>query len=539
MVTVMTTQEKSLITELQGIPPIKRAQVAVTGHRWNTIVGPPSILQLIVKECPAIRSLPKNELNIHALQHTVVTSRADLDYIVGDSTLLSRPLSLTFTLWGMDDPRAHYTTWGDMLRAICSQALSRPLDITHVVDQLSSKLRSFPQLDVKSIGPCSHLSYLTNVLKSAGRTVSVADDHPPSTPPKQLPGRIAIVGMAGRGPGSDNVEEFWNVIMSKLDLCEEIPEDRFNLSEFYRSKHDSGCTTTTKFGCFMDKPGHFDNRFFHISPREALLMDPGHRQFLMTTYEALEMAGYSDGATRAVDPARIATFFGQCNDDWHDVSHHTLGCDAYTLQGVQRAFGAGRIAFQFKWEGPTYSLDSACASTASSIHLACTSLLAKETDMAVAGAANVVGYPHSWTSLSKSGVLSDTGNCKTFRDDADGYCRADFVGTVVLKRLEDAIAHNDNILAVVAASGRNHSGNSSSITTSDAKAQEKLYRKMMHNARVSPNDISYVEMHGTGTKVGDPAEMGALASLFSHRRTPKPVVVGGVKANVGHSESVS
>ncbi|QPC76873.1 hypothetical protein HYE68_007625 [Fusarium pseudograminearum] len=522
-----------------GIPPIKRAQVAVTGHRWNTIVGPPSILQLIVKECPAIRSLPKNELNIHALQHTVVTSRADLDYIVGDSTLLSRPLSLTFTLWGMDDPRAHYTTWGDMLRAICSQALSRPLDITHVVDQLSFKLRSVPQLDVKSIGPCSHLSYLTNVLKSAGRTVSVADDHPPSTPPKQLPGRIAIVGMAGRGPGSDNVEEFWNVIMSKLDLCEEIPEDRFNLSEFYRSKHDSGCTTTTKYGCFMDKPGHFDNRFFHISPREALLMDPGHRQFLMTTYEALEMAGYSDGTTRAVDPARIATFFGQCNDDWHDVSHHTLGCDAYTLQGVQRAFGAGRIAFQFKWEGPTYSLDSACASTASSIHLACTSLLAKETDMAVAGAANVVGYPHSWTSLSKSGVLSDTGNCKTFRDDADGYCRADFVGTVVLKRLEDAIAHNDNILAVVAASGRNHSGNSSSITTSDAKAQEKLYRKMMHNARVSPNDISYVEMHGTGTKVGDPAEMGALASLFSHRRTPKPVVVGGVKANVGHSESAA
>ncbi|RFN53982.1 non-reducing polyketide synthase [Fusarium flagelliforme] len=522
-----------------GIPPIKRAQVAVTGHRWNTIVGPPSILQLVVKECPAIRSLPKNELNIHALQHTVVTSQADLDYIVGDSTLLSQPLPSHFTLWGMDDPRADYTNWGDMLRAICSQALSRPLDIKHVVHQLSSKLRSFPQLHVKPIGPCSHLSYLTSVLKSAGRTVSIADDHPPSTPPKVLPGRIAIVGMAGRGPGSDNVEEFWNVIMSKLDLCEEIPEDRFKLTEFFRSKHDSGCTTTTKFGCFMNKPGHFDNRFFHISPREALLMDPGHRQFLMTTYEALESAGYSDGGTRDVDPARIATFFGQCNDDWHDVSHHTLGCDAYTLQGVQRAFGAGRVAFQFKWEGPTYSLDSACASTASSIHLACTSLLAKETDMAVAGAANVVGYPHSWTSLSKSGVLSDTGNCKTFRDDADGYCRADFVGTVVLKRLEDAIAHNDNILAVVAASGRNHSGNSSSITTSDAEAQERLFRKMMQNARVSPNDISYVEMHGTGTKVGDPAEMGALASLFAHRRAAKPVVVGGVKANVGHSESAA
>lgn len=167
-----------------------------------------------------------------------------------------------------------------------------------------------------------------------------------------------------------------------------------------------------------------------------------------------------------------------------------------------RIVGAGRIAFHFKWEGPTYSLDSACASSASATHLACMSLLTKDIDMAVVGAANVVGYPHSWTSLSKSGVLSDTGNCKTYRDDADGYCRADFVGSIVLKRLEDAVAQNDNILAVVAGSGRNHSGNSTSITTSDAGAQERLFRKIMHNARVSPDDISYVEMHGTGTQIG-------------------------------------
>lgn len=123
--------------------------------------------------------------------------------------------------------------------------------------------------------------------------------------------------------------------------------------------------------------------------------------------------------------------------------------------------------------------------------------------MAVVGAANIVGYPHSWTSLSKSGVLSNTGNCKPFRDDADGYCRADFVGSVVLKRMEDAIAQNDNILAVVAASGRNHSGNSTSITTSDAGAQERLFRKILRTARVLPEDISYVEMHGTGTQIGE------------------------------------
>lgn len=160
--------------------------------------------------------------------------------------------------------------------------------------------------------------------------------------------------------------------------------------------------------------------------------------------------------------------------------------------------------------------------------------------MAAVGAANILSTPHSFTSLSDSGVLSDTGNCKTFRDDADGYCRGDFVGTVVLKRLEDAVAHNDNILAVVAASGRNHSGNSTSITTSDAHAQERLFRKVMHKAQVSPDDISYIEMHGTGTQIGDPAEMGAVASTFKHRRRDNgPLSVGGVKANIGHSEAAA
>ena len=167
------------------------------------------------------------------------------------------------------------------------------------------------------------------------------------------------------------------------------------------------------------------------------------------------------------------------------------------------------------------------------------SLLTKDIDMAIVGAANILGYPHSWTSLSKSGVLSDTGNCKTYRDDADGYCRGDFVGSVVLKRLEDAVTQNDNILAVLAGSGRNHSGNSTSITTSDAGAQERLFRKIMQSARVSPNDISYVEMHGTGTQIGDPAEMQAVASIFKYRDGNNPLTVGGVKANVGHSEAAS
>ena len=532
-----------------GIPFARRAKVGVIGAGWNTVIGPPSVLQLCINQCSAIRDLAKNPLEIRAIQHTLDISHAEIDYIVGNnSTFLEKLLNCpSHSRWGMDDPAATYASWRDLLSDVCMQVLARPLDITQAVGKLNSKLVGVGAARIIQLGSSSHAPYLSSVLKAAGRDVSIHDHHSifhtDAEDVSLKAGRIAVVGMAGRGPGSDNVDEFWDVMMSKQDLCTNVPKERFDVDQFYCTAHargDKRCKMTTRCGCFMDNPGHFDSRFFHISPREAILMDPAHRHFLMSTYEALEMAGYSDGQTRTTDPNRIAAFFGQCTDDWFQHSHPTLGCDAYTLQGIQRAFGPGRLAWQFKWEGPTYSLDSACAGSTAGIHLACMSLLSKDIDMAVAGAANILSWPHSFTCLSDAGVLSDTGNCKPFRDDADGYCRADFVGAVVLKRLEDAVAHNDKILAVVAASGRNHSGNSTSITTSDVAAQERLFRKVIRNAQASPDDVSYVEMHGTGTQIGDPAEMGAVASTFKHRRrNDGPLTVGSVKANVGHSEAAA
>ncbi|KDN68164.1 putative beta-ketoacyl synthase domain-containing protein [Colletotrichum sublineola] len=537
--------------ESVGIPPLKRAKPGVTGAGWSTIIGPPSVLERFIHECPAMKRVAKNPLKIHALQHTIQLTEADVEFIVGDTTsLLNRPIyAQGSNLWGMDEPDATYVNWGDMLRAICTQVLSRGLDITKVIGKMTAALSTAEMVNVIEMGITSHTSYLLGSLEKTVKVVTLEDEktllQPEHTQQQPAPpvGRIAIVGVSGRGPMCDNISEFWDIIMSKTDTCTEVPKDRFDIDEFYCTEHGRGekkCTMTTKYGCFMNNPGHFDSRFFHISPREAMLMDPCHRQFLMSTYEALEMAGYSNGKTKSTDPNRIATFYGQVTDDWHDQSHPTLGCDAYTLPGVQRAFGPGRVAWQFNWEGPTYALDSACASTTSCVHLACMSLQTGDIDMAVAGAGNILNYPHSFASLSKSGVLSDTGNCKTFRDDADGYCRGDFVGSVVLKRLEDAEADNDKILAVIAGSGRNHSGNSPSITTSDAGAQERLFRKVLRNAHVSASDISYVEMHGTGTQVGDPAEMGAVGNLLKHTpRADGPVPVGGVKANFGHGEGAA
>ena len=329
-----------------GIPSTSQAQVGVTGAGWSTVIGPPSVLQLVINQCPAVRGLARNPLEIKAIQHILDISSADIDYMVGNnSTFLNRPLTCpNHRLWGMDDPAAPYANWGDLLRAVLSQVLSRPLDITQAVGKLKSKLEGIGAVRVIQVGSSSHTPYLSSVLKVAGRIVSVYDQqslrHVDDGGASLKPGRIAIVGMAGRGPGSDNVNEFWDVIMSKQDLCQEVPTDRFDIDNYYCPQHERGdqrCKMTTRYGCFMDNPGHFDSRFFHISPREALLMDPGHRQFLMSTYEALEMAGYSDGQTKRTDPNRIASFYGQCTDDWYSYSHAALGCDAYTLQGVQRA----------------------------------------------------------------------------------------------------------------------------------------------------------------------------------------------------------
>ncbi|KAK4498613.1 hypothetical protein PRZ48_011272 [Zasmidium cellare] len=429
---------------------------------------------------------------------------------------------------------------------MCRQMLSLPLDIPAIVESLGARFAGNGKIRVLPLGRSSQTQYIVNSLGAKSSAEVVVVEKPPlfdATPSlTSLDGdSIAIVGMSGRGPGSDTLDEYWERIIGKQDMAVEVPKDRFDIDEFYCTEHGrnkDGCKMTGRWGCFMNNPGHFDSRFFRISPREAMLMDPGHRHFLMSAYEALEQAGYSDGPAATINPARVGALFGQCTDDWRDASHPTLGCDAYTLQGVQRAFGPGRLAWHFKWEGPTYAVDSACASTTSSIHLACMSLLSRDIDMAVVGASSVLSYPHSFTCLSMSGVLSDTGNCKTYRDDADGYCRGEFVGSVVLKRLRDAVDNNDRILGVVKGSGRNHSGNATSITTSDPGAQERLFRKVLRNANMAPETLSYVEMHGTGTQVGDVAELTAVGNLFKGSGGDM-VSVGSNKANVGHSEAAA
>lgn len=503
-------------------------RVAVIGQGWSTIIGPPSVLEKVLKQCPAVKNLTKQEMAVHALHHSLNLTDAELDSVVGDSSLLDLPLGSG--------------TWRPIVRAACESILCKPFNIIDEVKTRAAKITS-TSVDLNVIGVSPHDKFVADQIKATGKDVVIRYEHqvPPTIPmsPSAESGKVAIVGLAGRAPSSEDLSDFWRIVITGQDVHKEIPADRWDINEFFSASHKGRCTTNARHGCFIDRPGAFDARFFNISQREALLMEPCHRLWLMCVYEALEMAGYSAGRTRITDPNRIGAFFGQSVDDWRANSHQ-LGCDAYNMQGMQKAFGPGRVNFHFKWEGPTYQVDSACASSASAITMACQQLNSGECDMAVAGGSTVMSSPHTFSALSRAGVLSTTGNCKTYRDDADGYCRGDFSGCVVLKRLEDAVAANDNVLAVIASAGRNHAGNAPSITTSDAGAQERLFRQVLRKAQVTPEEVNYVEMHGTGTQVGDLAEMTAVANTFKRAKGDKvPLRVGAVKANVGHTEAAA
>lgn len=578
------------IQENKNVPSLKRTRVGIRGDSWGTIVGPPSVLDMCLEDA-AMRDLVKQRLPIYSMQHNYHLSQSHREYIAGTSHHHLRPVHPGFRIWGLqesgtnrdrvDAPKNAPVDWGRFLLSVVDAAFSNPVDLVEMVKGLNTRLGSdVPQVQLRIIGPTWFDGSLERKLKSTGRRVMVAhhtvlgtegweeaghtSTKATGTSPSEpnYEGRIAVVGMAGKAPDCEDLEEYWQVIEDGRDLAREIPRGRFDAASHFpaagaqqqEQQQQPGpqpkCTSTCKLGCFLSNPGHYDARFFRVSPREALLMDPGSRLFQMAAHEALESCGYSSGTTRTLDPGRIGVLFGQSNVDGYETAHHEKGCDAYTLQALARPFPPARVAFHYGWEGPTYSIDQACSTSLSLIHLACAGLLAREYDMVVAGAANVLASPHGWCLLSKAGVLSDTGNCKTFRDDAQGYCRGEFVGVVVLKRLEDAVAQNDRVLAVIPGSARNQAGNSTFLTASDTGTEERVLRQALRRARLRPGDIAYAEMHGTATPVGDPCEMTAVANVLGRKPKAKaakdeavdgeePLTVGSVKANIGHSEAVS
>jgi len=352
---------------------------------------------------------------------------------------------------------------------------------------------------------------------------------------------VAVVGMACRFPGRTTTPEaFWQLLRGGGDGIREVPRDRWNIEEFYDPDPDAAGKMYSRHGGFLEDVAGFDAEFFGISPREAAGMDPQQRLLLEVSWEALERAGESSAKLAG---SCTGVFVGLCVSDY---AHFGIGgavdrIDAYSGTGVAHSVAAGRIAYTLGLRGPALAVDTACSSSLVALHLACQSLRNRECRMALAGGANLLLAPGLTVCFCKLRALAPDGHCKTFDAAADGYVRGEGCGVLVLKRLSDAVAERNNILALIRGSAINHDGASGGLTVPSGLAQQAVIRAALENARVPAGDLSYVEAHGTGTALGDPIEVRALGAVVASGKTPPAgtVWLGSVKTNIGHLEGAA
>ncbi|ORB51047.1 polyketide synthase [Mycobacteroides saopaulense] len=350
---------------------------------------------------------------------------------------------------------------------------------------------------------------------------------------------IAIVAVSCRFPGAPDPEAFWEVLSGGVDAIREVPEDRFDIDEFYDPDPETAGKTYTRFGGFLDGIDGFDPEFFGISPREAVWIEPQQRLMLETVWEGLERAGYSPAALRG---SRTGIFAGVgANEYAHLLSSESIDkIEPYFITGNALNAISGRVAFALGFEGPAVAVDTACSSALVAVHQAVQALHSGDCDLALAGGVNVLLSPVTVIAASRARMLSPVGRCKTFDASADGYVRSEGCGILVLKRLSDAERDGDRVLAVIPGSAVNQDGASSGLTVPNGGAQQRLIGTVLARAGLVGGDVDYLEAHGTGTPLGDPIEVQAAAAAYGgSREADRPLLMGSVKSNIGHTESAS
>ncbi len=350
---------------------------------------------------------------------------------------------------------------------------------------------------------------------------------------------IAIIGIGCRFPGGVNdAESFWQLLVAGRDAVSQVPADRWNVERFYDAEPGLAGKSIAKRGGFLDQIDLFDPQFFGISPREAPYIDPQQRLLLETAWEAIEDAGQVLDFEKGTD---IGVFMGVSHNDYQNIQGggtDRKGISSHSPTGSAHSIAANRISYCFNLSGPSLSMDTACSSALTAVHLACESLRAGRCKMAMAGGVTVIITPDGFIGFSQAGMLSPDGKCKAFAAEANGFVRGEGAGIVLLKPLSRALADGDPIQGVILGSALNQDGHTNGISLPSTEAQAQLVRDACADAGIAPADVDFVEAHGTGTAVGDPIEAIALAeALCGERETPLPI--GSVKTNLGHLETAA
>ncbi len=347
--------------------------------------------------------------------------------------------------------------------------------------------------------------------------------------------KIAIVGMSYRLPGGTG-RTFWDRLVRGEDLVTEVEDGRWAKKKFHHPRKSEPGTAYTFAAGSIPRVADFDAAFFGISRREAEQMDPQQRLLLTLSWEALESAGIPASQLKA---SKTGVFVGIASYDYvHRLADDMAASDSKTATGNAGSIAANRLSYFYDLKGPSLSVDTACSSALVAFHTACQSIRAGESDCAMVGAVSLHFHPLGFVTFTKTGMLSPTGRCRTFDANADGYVRSEGGGVVLLKPLDQAIRDGDRILGVVEGTGINCDGKTNGITVPSGEAQADLLDEVYTGFGVNPEDLDFLEAHGTGTAIGDPIETWAIGKVLGKRRQ-HPLNIGSVKSNLGHLETAS
>ncbi|MEN5090691.1 SDR family NAD(P)-dependent oxidoreductase [Pseudomonas protegens] len=396
-----------------------------------------------------------------------------------------------------------------------------------------------------------------NVAAAVGLPVTASVAPEPALQPAPAvagPMEFAIVGLSGQYPLAADLQQFWDNLQQGRDCITPIPAQRWNHQRFYAEQKNLPGTTYGQWGGFIDDVDCFDTLFFNISAREAQILDPQERLFLQCAYHLLEDAGYTratlaatarqyspeHSAAHSLDSAAVGVFVGAMYNEYqlYGPEETALGHPLAIPGNV--ASIANRVSYFCNLHGPSVTLDTMCSSSLTAIHMACQSLLAGECAVAIAGGVNVTVHPNKYLVLGQGRFLSDDGRCRSFGEGGTGYVPGEGVGAVLIRPLADALAQGDRIYGVIQASAINHGGKTNGYSVPNPNAQAALIQAALHQGRVEPRAISYIEAHGTGTALGDPIEIAGLnKALGTAGEQDRHCAIGSVKSNIGHCESAA
>ena len=365
---------------------------------------------------------------------------------------------------------------------------------------------------------------------TAKRTQSVTGSLPHDSP-------IAIIGMAGQLAKSEDLDAFWRNISTQQSMIDEIPQDRWDIEEWYSEDREADGRTYCKWGSFIDNIAGFDPLFFNISPQQATWLDPQVRKLLEVAYHAAEDAG----VVRSMRGSSTGVYAGVCFQEyWDEIIRNDIPLTGHEHASSHRSSVAAHVSYALDLRGPSIPLDNACASSLTALHMACQALRNGECDMAFACGTNLLISPLQYVYFSRIQAMSPTGRCHTFDARANGFVPGEGAIALLLKPLDAAVRDNDPVHAVIRGSAINHTGRAPNPTSPRPETQIELLRTAWARAGIKPSELSYLECHGTGTQLGDPIEFNALKKAFADTTTQaERCVIGSVKAHLGHLEGAA